>query len=79
MIQIKVIAITAWLFCALSFNGCSVKEVYLPCKTSKPQKTDLPICGGIAGDFNFSKCVSSKYITLDGDYQALSEAFDSCK
>jgi len=79
MTKIKVIAIMLWMFFALLFSGCGKEVIYLPCGTPKPLKTELPSCASIKDDFNLSKCAATKYITLDGDYQALSEAFDSCK
>lgn len=64
-------------FFALSFSGCSPK--YLKCKAPKPERTLHKQCSGVKGDFEFAQCVASKHITLEGDYEALSSAFDSCK
>ena len=30
-------------------------------------------------DFKYSQCVSEKATLLEGDYEALEKAFDSCK
>lgn len=79
MMKIKVIATTAWIFFALSFNGCAPKIIYLKCPTKKPERSEVKICGGIKSDFEFAQCVATKYITLQGDYDVMDKAFDSCK
>lgn len=77
MTTTKVIATTLLTFCALTFNACAPK--YLKCEVVKPERTDLKQCSGEKTDFSFAQCVTSKYITLQGDYEALSVAFDGCK
>lgn len=79
MMKTKAIAITAWIFFAVSFSGCTPKIVYLKCKTEKPERSEVKICGGIESDFKFAQCVASEHIKLQGDYNMLDKAFDSCK
>ena len=64
--------------CAVFFSvGCAPK--YLPCKAEEPLRTFHKQCAGESSDFEFGKCASSKYITLEGDYDVLLNRFRSCK
>lgn len=65
-------------FLGTTFSGCT-KYVYLKCQTPKPIRTEYKQCSTIKDDFQFAQCVSSKHITLEGDYDSLEVAFDSCK
>lgn len=77
MMKTKVIVTTLLTFCALIFNGCAPK--YLKCDIAKPERTEFKQCSGEKTDFAFAQCVAAKYITLEGDYNSLSAAFDGCK
>lgn len=57
--------------------GCAPK--YLPCKAEEPLRTYHKQCAGESSDIKFAQCASSKYITLEGDYEVLLNRFRSCK
>ena len=84
MTQIRQIAKTLLMFCVLAvFSGCaqSVQYINVPCKVEKPErKAPTYSCSAkYTDDFKYSQCVSEKAILLEGDYEALEKAFDSCK
>ena len=64
------------------FSGCaqSVQYINIPCKVAKPErKAPTYSCSAkYTDDFKYSQCVSEKAILLEGDYEALEKAFDSC-
>ena len=78
MMKTKAIVPMVLLSCVLFFSGCT-KEVYLPCKAEEPIRTVQPVCGGLESDFEFGKCASIKYQTLEKDYDVLMARFRSCK
>ena len=65
------------------FSGCaqSVQYINNPCKVEKPErKSPTYSCSAkYTDDFKYAKCASEKAILLEGDYEALEKAFDSCK
>lgn len=63
--------------CVVFFSGCAPK--YLPCKAEEPLRTYHKQCAGESSDVKFAECASSKYITLEGDYEVLLNRFRSCK
>lgn len=72
------------MFCVLVvFSGCaqSVQYISTSCKVPKPErKAPTYSCSAkYTDDFKYSQCVSEKATLLDGDYEALEKAFDSCK
>ena len=84
MTQIRQIAKTLLMFCVLAgFSGCaqSVQYINNPCKVEKPErKSPIYSCSAkYTDDFKYSQCVSEKATLLEGDYEALDKAFDSCK
>lgn len=84
MTQIRQIAKTLLTFFVLAgFSGCgqSVQYISTPCKVPKPErKAPTYSCSAkYTDDFKYSQCVSEKAILLEGDYEALEKAFDSCK
>lgn len=84
MTQIRQIAKTLLMFCVLvGFSGCaqSVQYISTPCKVPKPErKAPTYSCSAkYTDDFKYSQCVSEKATLLEGDYEALEKAFDSCK
>ena len=84
MIQIsQCVKIVLSLFVIVAFNGCaetSIQYITVPCKVEKPQrKAPIYSCSArYSDDFEYSKCVAEKSLLLEGDYQALSVAFDGC-
>ena len=84
MIIIKQIAKTLLMFCVLAgFSGCAQSAQYIsePCKVPKPErKAPTYSCSAkYTDDFEYAKCVSEKATLLEGDYEVLEKAFDSCK
>lgn len=84
MIQIRQIAKTLLMFFVLvAFSGCaqSVQYISTPCKVPKPErKAPTYSCSAkYTDDFEYAKCVSEKATLLEGDYEVLEKAFDSCK
>ena len=75
--ETKLMLKMALLSCAVFFSGCAPK--YLPCKAEEPLRTFHKQCAGESSDFEFGKCASSKFITLEGDYEVLLNRFRSCK
>ena len=72
------------MFCVLAgCSGCaqSVQYINNPCKVEKPErKAPTYSCSAkYTDDFKYSQCVSEKATLLEGDYEALIKAFDSCK
>lgn len=63
--------------CVLFFSGCAPK--YLPCKAEEPLRTYHKQCAGESSDVEFGKCATSKFITLESDYDVLLNRFRSCK
>lgn len=66
----------------LLFSGCASKEVlYVPtkCTIEKPQVATKENCREFKSDLEFMQCVARNYFRIQGDYDALSEAFDGCK
>ena len=83
MIIIKQIVKTLLMFFVLVvFSGCaqSVQYISEPCKVAKPErKAPTYSCSAkYTDDFEYARCVSEKATLLEGDYQALEKAFDSC-
>ena len=70
-------------FVLVVFSGCaqSVQYISEPCKVPKPErKAPTYSCSAkYTDDFKYSQCVSEKATLLEGDYEALIKAFDSCK
>lgn len=84
MTQIRQIAKTLLMcFVLASFSGCaqSVQYISTPCKVPKPErKAPTYSCSAkYTDDFEYAKCVSEKATLLEGDYEALEKALDSCK
>ena len=84
MTTTKQIAKTLLTFFVLAgFSGCaqSVQYISTPCKVPKPErKAPTYSCSAkYTDDFKYSQCVSEKATLLEGDYEALIKAFDSCK
>lgn len=70
-------------FVLVAFSGCteSIQYITLPCKTNKPErKAPTYSCSAKypTNDFKYGQCLSEKATLLEGDYQALNVAFDSC-
>lgn len=67
----------------MAFSGCaeSVQYISTQCKVPKPErKAPTYSCSAkYTDDFKYGECVSEKATLLEGDYEALSVAFDSCK
>ena len=83
MTQIRQIAKTLLMFCVLvAFSGCaqSVQYISTPCKVAKPErKAPTYSCSArYTNDYDYARCVSEKATLLEGDYEALEKAFDSC-
>ena len=70
-------------FVLVVFSGCaqSVQYISTPCKVPKPErKAPSYSCSAkYTDDFEYAKCVSEKATLLEGDYEVLEKAFDSCK
>jgi len=84
MTQIKQIVKTLLMFFVLvAFSGCaqSVQYIITPCKVTKPErKAHTYSCSAkYTDDFKYGECVSEKATLLEGDYESLEKAFDSCK
>ena len=75
----KANVIMLFSLCVSLVSGCSEKYIAVKCQTPKPPKTELENCGGIKGDMAFADCARKKFIAVEGDYEALSVAFESCK
>ena len=69
-------------FVLVGFSGCaeSVQYISTPCKVPKPErKAPTYSCSAKYTDvFEYAKCVSEKATLLEGDYEVLEKAFDSC-
>lgn len=83
MTQIRQIVKTLLMFCVPAvFSGCAQSQQYInnPCKVAKPErKAPTYSCSArYANDYEYGKCVSEKATLLEGDYEALEKAFDSC-
>ena len=83
MTIIKQIVKTLLMFFVLVvFSGCaqSVQYINVPCKVAKPErKAPTYSCSAkYTDDFEYAKCVSEKATLIEGDYEALDKAFDSC-
>ena len=83
MTHIKQIAKTLLMFFVLVvFSGCapSVQYINVSCKVAKPErKAPTYSCSAKYTDvFEYAKCVSEKATLLEGDYEVLEKAFDSC-
>lgn len=83
MTQIRQIAKTLLMFCVLAvFSGCAQSQQYIsePCKVAKPErKAHTYSCSArYTNNYEYAQCVSEKAILLEGDYEALEKAFDSC-
>jgi len=83
MIIIKQIVKTLLMFFVLvAFSGCaqSVQYINVPCKVAKPErKAPTYSCSSrYANDYEYAQCVSEKATLLEGDYESLEKAFDSC-
>lgn len=84
MITTKQIVKTLLTFFVLVvFSGCaeSVQYISTPCKVPKPErKAPTYSCSAkYTDDFKYGECVSEKATLLEGDYESLEKAFDSCK
>jgi len=84
MITIKQIVKTLLTFFVLvAFSGCaeSVQYISTPCKVPKPERKAFTYsCSAkYTDDFKYGECVSEKATLLEGDYESLEKAFDSCK
>ena len=70
-------------FVLVVFSGCaeSVQYITVPCKIKKPErKAPTYSCSAkYTDDFKYGECVSEKATLLEGDYESLEKAFDSCK
>ena len=71
------------MFCVLvAFSGCaqSVQYISTPCKVPKPErKAPSYSCSSrYTNDYDYALCVSEKATLLEGDYESLEKAFDSC-
>ena len=71
------------MFCVLVvFSGCaqSIQYINVPCKVAKPERTapTYPCSAKYTDDYEYAKCVSEKATLLEGDYESLEKAFDSC-
>ena len=83
MTQIRQIVKTLLMcFVLAGFSGCaqSVQYINVPCKVAKPErKAPTFSCSArYTNDYDYALCVSEKATLLEGDYQALDKAFDSC-
>ena len=80
-IQTKAIVLMLWISLGLLFSGCGSKVVYVPtkCTIEKPQATTKENCREFKSDLEFMQCVARNYFKIQGDYDALSVAFDGCK
>lgn len=70
-----------WISLGLLFSGCAEKIIYVPtkCEIEKPVKSIKENCREFKGDLEFMQCVARNYFNIQGDYDALSVAFDGCK
>ena len=78
MTTTKVIVITLLVCLPLLFSGCVEKRIYLPCKAEKPIRANMK-CVYDGNKTAYAKCISEKYVTLEGDYDILMTRFESCK
>ena len=83
MTIIKQIVKTLLMFFVLvAFSGCaqSVQYISTPCKVAKPERRapTYSCSAKYTDDFEYAKCVGEKATVLEGDYESLEKAFDSC-
>lgn len=79
--KISPIVKTLLILLVLLFSGCATKTqiIVQKCQIEKPIKSEPINCRVIKNDFEFMQCVARNYFNIQGDYDALSVAFDGCK